>query len=383
MIGNTLCLFTGFLGIIIFSLMIFRFKNNRHINTYFLILVFLCTSRFLSYGLTTYFPVLLSFQKQINYSFALNAWPLIFLYYKNLTQIETSFKNRDLLHFVAPIFIVSMIWCKNYLNSEFYSTVLEFGMIFSIAMGFIYSYMCYQLLKKHSWNRISDIAVIDDQNKLIRQWTQFSFAVMIISFISFLLNIAMNKDLLWFKNQNQQIWVGAVVWILIYLKMLHSPEILYGYQKMQQKITEHIKSAIVFDEVWDINGKEILNIQDVSLKEKIMFKIENYILGIEHLALNSDIFLVSNFKLNDLARKLDIPKSHVLYIFKYHSKLSFSDFRKIIRIQKSILLMKENYLNTNTMESLSEITGFISYSNFFKSFKSITGVSPKDYDINQ
>ena len=46
----------------------------------------------------------------------------------------------------------------------------------------------------------------------------------------------------------------------------------------------------------------------------------------------------------------------------------------------SILLMEEGYLKYNTMESLALETGFTSYSSFFKSFKSITGLPPYEYN---
>jgi AraC-like DNA-binding protein len=41
--------------------------------------------------------------------------------------------------------------------------------------------------------------------------------------------------------------------------------------------------------------------------------------------------------------------------------------------------MEEDYLKSNTMESLANDVGFSSYSPFFKSFKTITGLSPQEY----
>jgi AraC-like DNA-binding protein len=86
-----------------------------------------------------------------------------------------------------------------------------------------------------------------------------------------------------------------------------------------------------------------------------------------------------NFTIEDLCIKLNIPKSHIIYLFKYHSNVNFSDFKKLIRIQKAISLFDENYLACNTMESLALEVGFSSYSPFFKSFKTITGYSPQEY----
>ena len=382
MFEKTLCLFTGSLGIIIFLLMVFRLKNNRNINIYLTIILLLGSLRFLAYGLLSNLPILLSYHKQINYSFALTVWPLVYLYFKKLAQAKATFKNRDILHCIVPISIISIIWFKNYLNHDVYTIGMEIDILFSLCMGVIYAVLCYRLLKKNVWSRKSDVLVINQQNKIIKQWTQFLFALIILLFVKFLINLAMNNDLLWFKNQNQYIGVGAFIWIVIYLKMLYSPEIIYGYQEFQNKISEYKKSAIVFDHIWIPVGKEVLNIQDVALKDKISGSIQHYIIEIERFAINSDSFLFENFKIDDLANKLSVPKSHLIYLFKYHSTISFVDFKKIIRIQKAIVLIEEGFLKTNTLEALAAHTGFSSYSTFFKSFKSIAGSSPQEFIKN-
>ena len=76
---------------------------------------------------------------------------------------------------------------------------------------------------------------------------------------------------------------------------------------------------------------------------------------------------------------MKIPKSHLFFIFKYYSEISFSDFKRTIRIKEAIRLIQNGYLNTNVIEALSEEIGFSTYSSFFKNFKEIMGMSPQDY----
>jgi AraC-like DNA-binding protein len=83
--------------------------------------------------------------------------------------------------------------------------------------------------------------------------------------------------------------------------------------------------------------------------------------------------------MKDLAQVLNIPISHLKFVFKYHSKLSFSDFKKISRIQNSLELINNNYLATNTLESLSKEVGFSSYNPFFTCFKDVVRKSPHQY----
>jgi AraC-like DNA-binding protein len=66
-------------------------------------------------------------------------------------------------------------------------------------------------------------------------------------------------------------------------------------------------------------------------------------------------------------------------LFKYHSKISFPEYKKVIRIKESVLLIENDYLKKNTLDSLARKVGFISYNTFFVSFKDITGVNPIDY----
>ena len=115
------------------------------------------------------------------------------------------------------------------------------------------------------------------------------------------------------------------------------------------------------------------------LKEKISAKIEPYLFELNELLLSNSYFTNPQFSIKDLAQVLNIPISHLKYIFKYHSKLSFSDYKKISRIQNSLALIKNNYLTTNTLESLSKEVGFSSYNPFFTCFKDVVGKSPHQY----
>jgi AraC-like DNA-binding protein len=71
--------------------------------------------------------------------------------------------------------------------------------------------------------------------------------------------------------------------------------------------------------------------------------------------------------------------SHVSYIFKYHCRESFSDYKKIVRIHDATRLLESGYLNEKTIESLSQKVGFSSYVTFYLAFKSITGMPTQEY----
>jgi AraC-like DNA-binding protein len=383
MLEKSLYLLTGFCGFIILTLFCFRYKKNRNTNLYFIVFLFLSNIRFVAHGLSSQIPFFAHYLKPIELLFVNNAWPLLYLYFKKLTINPNNLNKKNLFHFVAPFVICFLYLNKIYFIEDGIIIGYKIAFIFCVILSLTYSIVIYKLLRDTVWKRKSDIYLINQHNNAIKKWSKVLFTLFVLMLLRFLVNLTINNSQTWYLNNNNYLWVGAVIWIALYIKILYSPEFLYGYEVFESKMKEYNKHSIFFDNIWITKTtKEITNIQDLVLKEKIASNIETYILDIERLALGSDIFLNVNFKPIDLAIKLAIPKSHVIYVFKYHSKISFADFRKIIRIQKTILLIEEGYLKTNTMESLSEITGFISYSNFFKSFKSIKGVSPQVYIRN-
>ena len=82
---------------------------------------------------------------------------------------------------------------------------------------------------------------------------------------------------------------------------------------------------------------------------------------------------------NELALKTKIPISHLSFIFKYHSDISFSNYRKMSRILDAVTLIEEGFLKTNTLDALSEKVGFNTYNSFYIGFKEITSKTPQNY----
>ena len=161
--------------------------------------------------------------------------------------------------------------------------------------------------------------------------------------------------------------------------ILSHPEILYGYYKYQVK-PSNIKPNSYNKNYWNkISKIKITNNQELQLKEKISTKIEKYIYELDMVLNNNSYFTNPDFSIQDLAHVLNIPKSHLVFVFKYHAEISFSDYKKISRILNSLELINSNYLNSNTLDSLSRKVGFSSYNPFFTCFKEVVGISPHEY----
>jgi AraC-like DNA-binding protein len=379
MLENSIYLFSGLLGFIVFLLMVFRYKKNHNTNAYFLVLILLTSIRFIIHGFITIYPFLLNLQNQFDIAVNVFAWPLVYLYFYNLVYNPSHFIKSNLLHFVIPTLFISSIWFNDYLTKQDYNKVVFIGIVIIISTSILYVIASYKLLNNTVWTQKKELLRIDQKNKLFKHWTIILFVLFILMFLRFLFNFTLKCLGIDYFNKHQFLWFSALICIGLYLKMLQSPELIYGYHVFQKKIKEYKKNTIIYKNIWITNKPVISNIQDSILKEKIENNIENYILSFENLVINSNAFFTEKYNTTNLANELNIPKSHILYLFKYHSKIKFSEFKKIIRIQKTIRLIEEGYLKKNTMESLASEVGFTSYSSFFKSFLSITGVSPQEY----
>ena len=381
MLEEIFFLITALLGFVTILLIGFRFNLKLKNNLYFILALLLNSCRFLGHGLPEIFPSI-HFQKPLDFLFFMYFWPLMYLYFGRLRDNHVHQIRKEIFNLLIPSVIALFYLTFNSSNKDGVLLVHKIAFLITMIFNAIYAIASYRLLSRVIWQRNSEIKAIEQQNIVIKKWTKVLFITFTILLVHFYINLALNKSGRWHINEDHFLWVAALIWIILYSVILISPEFLYGYDIFQNKFNKFKKNTVVFESIWITKSTREINVQDAALKEKIKDSIANYFEQIEKVAMNSDLFLNENFNINDLAKQLDCPTSHIMYLFKFHSAISFSDFKKIIRIHKAILLIEEGFLKTNTFESLAAQTGFASYSTFFKSFKSIVGVSPQDHISN-
>ena len=176
------------------------------------------------------------------------------------------------------------------------------------------------------------------------------------------------------------IWVPALIWCLIFLKIILTPEIQYGYGFLKQNIEESTNHFII-PKLWspEIPTQKIHLTRDIKLAEKLNANIKTYIRQIEEASFHSHIFRNPDLTPDDLAAEIKIPSSHISFVFKYHCHETFSDYKKIVRVHDATKLIENGYLKNNTVESLSAEVGFITYNTFHVAFKSIQGMTTQEY----
>jgi AraC-like DNA-binding protein len=378
MIADLLVIFTGLLGYIILFVLCGN-KTNRIVNIYMAIIIFLASTRLLLIGIAEIYNYteLKNFTNKFNTYFILLV-PVFYLYFKNLIQNRNYYPYKDLYHFIFPLFII--IENKLSLIEIIFNNKLSFRFVYIfIIYSLIYNALVFYELNKYIWNKKGSLEIAIKHNNLIRKWSIYFYCTMNLMVIRVLVSMFYEMQSNQLVTAQYGLWGGSIVWIIVFTKILTTPEILYGYSYLAKKSREFNAISKTISQ-WNLVSKiEINNIQDQQLKEKIGTNIEKYIHEIDTILLQDNYFRNPDFALKEFAIVLNIPKSHLKYLFKYHSKVSFSDFKKITRIQDAILLIDQKFLTTNTLESLSKEVGFTSYNPFFTSFKDVVGKSPQEY----
>ena len=378
MIISLLLIFAGILGYITLFIILFGYKTNKIINIYLVIILFLMSSRFLFIGINGLInndfiqPIIRSF----NVFFIFLA-PCFYLYFKNLITSQKNFIPKDLFHFLIPLLFIfesRFSILKNLLN-------IPFSFIYLFILYIIVTnILIFLMLKKNIWNKKGSLEIVAKQNELIKEWSKYLFIALNLFSLRLIISLIIENKGDGFISGTYGIWLTSIIWIFIFTKILTSPEILFGYSFLYNQSKENKNYIITNISHWKIVSKvKITNVQDLQLSYKMNQNIKKYLNKINEAVEINNYFRDPKFTLTDFALDLDIPKSHLLYLFKYHSKISFSDYKKIARIEDALHLIQANYLKSNTFDSLAKEVGFASYNPFFTSFKDVVGKTPNEY----
>lgn len=386
MIESFLFLFTGIIGIVTLTLMLRFYRSNPFCNFFLILALSIVSIRFFihgsyNFGLQT---VIKPDRGLISILFLLIV-PSSYLYYKNLTFQINKFNYRDLKH----LFFILFLFLINAIDVLRHSFIFYFGRFtnFFLITFFLVFYLSliFKLLSKNIWFQ-KTMLLNNEHFKLVKNWTIYFYAIHVLSSLTVLISLYIE-----IKNGSQLSGKSMAVflllfWLFIFFKILISPEILYGLPilnktllKFNDSLKENTEIVKPRTDNWILETKGKKSDQDQKLQEKITKNISSYILEVDKLSSEDLIFRNQKASQSTIAEKLGVPTSHIVYLFKYHSKISFSEYRMNSRIQDAIQLIKQNFLSNETLESLAYTTGFSSYNPFFSAFKKITTYSPQEY----
>ena len=383
MLINLLTLMTGIVGLITTAIAIIRRKANPLINKYLIILLSVVYTRFLLRGFSTYLNNIstenLTFFNVFVVLLMASCW---YLYFRELAR-PTKWQTKDAIHLIAPSFVLILYIINVQQQFEFDKTIRIIYVILMSLSLILYDVLYYQLLRNTIWNKKEENPFLSKQTKAIKIWTTYLFIAIVILGLMIILVFITNGYNYNSKGNSFQIIIAAVFWMFFFIKLLATPELLHGYDFMKVKIESYKKAEVVLNTVWLLNTTpEISNQKDLKIASNVTANLNNYIYQIESLSFHTNTFRNTEFTVEDFAKKLHLPKVHLLYVFKYHCALSFVEFKNMVRIHDAIKLLESGFLKSNTMESLAKEVGFSTYKPFYSSFKTITGSTPQEYCKN-
>jgi AraC-like DNA-binding protein len=378
---NLVQLIVGLIGMLTLSIILFSLKSNKIVNLFLVFLIVFASTRMITRS---------TFSLNIQHSFddfrgpykaiLLFVLPLFYLYFKAIVFDNSKFLKRDFIHFVFPlIFSIFNLICYE-LHLIDIKQLRLLNLLICSFFAFLYLYKSIFILKTKLWNQ--ELEIHKGHYRLIKNWTVFLAVICVI------LTLRLTASLFyeWLNGSeltgHSMVIIQVSLWLIIFLKILISPEILFGLPMLGKKVQTFSASQITVSNFWKLNCLEVANGQDKKLKEKVDTQILKFIEEIEFLAITRNYFRNQKITITDMSNELGVPTSHLVYIFKYHCQLTFTEYKTFIKIEDAKKLIESGFLTANTLESLATEVGFSSYNPFFTAFKKLVGKSPNDYSMS-
>lgn len=166
----------------------------------------------------------------------------------------------------------------------------------------------------------------------------------------------------------------SMVVLLMGIAPLYFPTILYGfpnYSKSQEPLPTLKASETKQHSITELETEHRFGFVEQEMVKKLQ-DIEK-----------QQLFLSHDFDIAALANRMGLPVHHLSYFLNQYYETSFAAYRNKLRMEHAIQLIKEGFLNQNTIEALSWTCGFASRTSFSKTFKAFIGFSPKEYHEKQ
>ena len=336
--------------------------------------------------------LLSDYPKEISALFFLNFSPLSLLigpliYFYTLKKLKPEFQLRaiHLLHTIPTLF--SYLLISPYLFSPFsekiqtiiniyknahhiYEVKILFGDTLQLYVTRPIHILIYVLLSLILFIRNKsnlNVHLSQFQANVTSKWIKLLLVSFIIMYICNLLStlliyyndgLALNAPLI-------PSIIAGITLANLSLQIFINPYILYGFTNVRYYSNDSIIAKLFKSK---INSSDIYTDSwEIELSEKIK-SIES-----------AERFKVKGYNLSDMVLDLDIPKYQLNHYFKEYANETFADWKNRNRILFAKDLIDQGYLNTFTMDTLSQECGFKSRSNFNIAFLKVTGKKLSTY----
>lgn len=164
------------------------------------------------------------------------------------------------------------------------------------------------------------------------------------------------------------IYFALSIYIAVPIYILFNPRILYG-------MPQFIES----EPVTIIENKIKKKVSEPKPKDSVEFQLSKDIM--QYLEVEKP-YLKLDFSIHDICNHFNTPQHHIQYCFSNVLNRHFRDIKSELRVKYAIELLNSNMANNISMEGIGRQAGFASNSNFYTSFKVVSGVTPNQWLLN-
>ena len=169
---------------------------------------------------------------------------------------------------------------------------------------------------------------------------------------------------------NTALALGSIGWILVLAYVILNKDLFFSASKFSVLKNE----MILF---WSSKRLKKIQLSDQALYDKLdVTSLIDKIINLE-----SKYEFIKDNELNKryISKTLKVPEYQVKLLFSYHNFLSSTEYKNAIKINQSVRLLNNGYLDSFTVDSLSKKVGFKSRITFYNNFRKFIGVSVSDY----
>ena len=236
MLINLLTLMTGIVGLITTAIALFRYKANPLINKYLIVLLSVLSVRFLLRGFSIYLhKIPVEILNSANVFMVILMGACTHLYFRDLVYSK-KWRAKDTIYLIVPFVVVVLHLLNVQQDYENASTIRIVYVVLLIACVATYNFLSYRLLRNTIWSKKSEAPFLAKQTKAIKNWTLYLYAAIVLLGWMIILVFITNGFNYNSNGNSYQISIAALFWLAFFIKLLATPELLYGYDFMKIKI---------------------------------------------------------------------------------------------------------------------------------------------------
>jgi AraC-like DNA-binding protein len=314
--------------------------------------------------------------------------PLLYGYVKVLTQPSYIPGARDLIHFLPVMTIYALLISG--IMSEFHLSPENLAMArggwppsaLSLMSVFLYFFtICYllgALVLLRSY-RDSIAGVFSYQEKITLRWLRLLLLVYLalsaLGLVIALVRLVPGVEL-WPRSHYSMMTIIAIYYLIAFMGMAQPAVFASGGGQAGAGEESITRSGDVTTREVREDEPEQESVSKYETSALTPARVKSLWETLDAFMLEKKPYLDNELRIADLAGQVNIPAHHLSQVINQHAGRNFFEFVNHYRVEEAMRLLGDGQLS---MTAIAFESGFNSQSAFYRHFKKVTGLTPKQY----